>query len=100
MSKIDFKKDLKHLYNPSKKEISVVDVPGMNFLVIDGILKSGFTTSVQDVKGFFSKNSYRLGAHVFSLDEIEHGVLRNNQRRPYSLFRPFGGTDPRQASTS
>ena len=34
--KIDFKKELKHLYNPSVKEVVVVDVPQMNFLMIDG----------------------------------------------------------------
>ena len=36
MPKIDFKKELKHLYSPSRKEISEVDVPQMNFLMIDG----------------------------------------------------------------
>lgn len=36
MPKIDLKKQLKHLYNPSQKEVSVVDVPPMNFLMIDG----------------------------------------------------------------
>ncbi|HEY85182.1 MAG TPA: hypothetical protein G4N96_08755 [Chloroflexi bacterium] len=36
MSKIDFKKELKHLYRPSAKKFGVVDVPPMNFLMIDG----------------------------------------------------------------
>jgi hypothetical protein len=36
MSKIDFKKELKNLYQPSAKEFQVVDVPPMNFLMIDG----------------------------------------------------------------
>jgi len=36
MTKIDLKKELKHLYNPSAKEVSMVDVPPMNFLMIDG----------------------------------------------------------------
>jgi hypothetical protein len=36
MSKIDFKKELKHLYQPLAKEFVVVDVPPMNFLMIDG----------------------------------------------------------------
>lgn len=67
-----------------------------NFLVIDGILKFG-VTNVQAAKGFFTKTSYRLDEHLFSLDEIEHGILRNNRRRPYSVFRPFGGDDPRKA---
>jgi hypothetical protein len=33
---IDFKKELKHLYQPSAKEVVQVDVPVMNFLMIDG----------------------------------------------------------------
>jgi hypothetical protein len=36
MKKIDHKKELVHLYNPSKKEIAIVDVPKMNFVMIDG----------------------------------------------------------------
>ncbi len=36
MAKIDFKKDLKHLYNPSAKEVVIIDVPQMNFLMVDG----------------------------------------------------------------
>jgi len=36
MSKIDFKKELKHLYKPSAKEFTVVDVPPMQFLMVDG----------------------------------------------------------------
>lgn len=36
MAKIDLKKELQHLYKPSAKAVSVVDVPSMNFLMIDG----------------------------------------------------------------
>src|SRR5690606_19273974 len=36
MQKIDHKKELKHLYNPSTKEVAIVDVPEMRFLMIDG----------------------------------------------------------------
>jgi hypothetical protein len=36
MNKVDFKKELKHLYNPSKKAFTVVDVPAMQFLMVDG----------------------------------------------------------------
>ncbi len=34
--KIDCKKELKHLYQPSAKKVVAVDVPAMNFLMIDG----------------------------------------------------------------
>jgi len=35
MSKVDFKKTLKHLYNPPRK-FGIVDVPEMQFLMVDG----------------------------------------------------------------
>ena len=36
MSKVDFKKELKHLYRPSAREFEVVNVPAMQFLMVDG----------------------------------------------------------------
>ncbi|MBU1169553.1 MAG: GyrI-like domain-containing protein [Proteobacteria bacterium] len=36
MEKIDFKKKLNYLYNPSKKNVEMVEVPPMNFLMVDG----------------------------------------------------------------
>jgi hypothetical protein len=36
MEKLDLKKSLKTLYEPSAKAFSVVDVPPMNFIMIDG----------------------------------------------------------------
>jgi hypothetical protein len=36
MAAIDLKKQYKHLYQPSSSEIAVVDVPSMNYLMIDG----------------------------------------------------------------
>lgn len=36
MKKIDLKKDLKHLYQPSAKEVVQVEVPAFKFLMVDG----------------------------------------------------------------
>ena len=36
MSKVDFKKELKHLYQPPKSEFVLLEVPAMQFLMIDG----------------------------------------------------------------
>lgn len=36
MQKVDFKKELKHLYNAPTDKVEIVDVPQMNFLMIDG----------------------------------------------------------------
>ena len=37
MIKIDFKKEFKHLYSPPKGKFSIVEVPAMNFLMVDGV---------------------------------------------------------------
>ena len=36
MTKVDFKKELRHLYRSSAKEFAIVDVPPMAFLMVDG----------------------------------------------------------------
>jgi len=36
MEKLDLKRELKHLYLPPAKQVVVVDVPAMNFLMFDG----------------------------------------------------------------
>lgn len=36
MSQRDLKKEMKELYSPSAKEVGVVDVPAMSFLMLDG----------------------------------------------------------------
>jgi len=37
MKKVDYKKELKHLYKSSAKNVEIVDVPKMSFLVIAGL---------------------------------------------------------------
>ena len=36
MAKIDLKKDLKQLYNPTLGDVTLIDVPQMNFVMIEG----------------------------------------------------------------
>ena len=48
MEKIDFKKELKHLYKPSAKKVEMIDVPEMNFLMIDGKGNPNTTQSYMD----------------------------------------------------
>jgi len=36
MEKIDYKKELKELYKPSAKKVDIINVPEMNYLMIDG----------------------------------------------------------------
>ena len=68
-----------------------------NALVLQGIVRLGVRTSVRRVWNFFGRVSYRVGGHLFSLDDVEHGVLRDNRRRPWPPLRPFAAHDPRRA---
>jgi hypothetical protein len=46
----------------------------------------------------FERAVWWVGGHRLSLGDIEHGVLRRNQRAlPFFWRRPFSPTDPRQA---
>ncbi len=66
-----------------------------NVTVIHGIIALGLKDSVKEVWNFFRRVAYRVGGHLFTPDDMEHGILRGNRRPPYGLFRPFGEKDPR-----
>ncbi|MDM8520896.1 GyrI-like domain-containing protein [Anaerolineales bacterium HSG6] len=60
MSKTDFKKYLKHLYRPSAKQFEVVDVPAMNFLMIDGHGNPNTAQSYQEAVEALYAVAYKL----------------------------------------
>jgi hypothetical protein len=68
-----------------------------NALALHGIVALGIRRSVHEVVLFFARVSYRIGGFLLSLDDIEHGILRGNRRRPFPPFRPFRRLDPRGA---
>ena len=68
-----------------------------NALALHGVIALGVRRSVQDVWSFFGRVSYRVGRHVLSLDEIEHGILRGNRRRLLPPWPAFHTRDPRRA---
>ncbi len=75
MNKIDFKKDLKHLYQPSAKEVALVEVPAMNFLMIDGQGDPNTSHSYQEaVEALFSV-AYAIKFKVKKTLAIDYGVL-------------------------
>ena len=42
MKQIDVRKELKHLYQPSAKEVSIVRVPKFNLLMVDEYTNTGW----------------------------------------------------------
>lgn len=67
-----------------------------NALVIHGMVSLGVPSSPLANEGFFRNTAYRIGAHDFSLDDIEHGLLRGNQPHPSGKIF-FSEQDPRLA---
>lgn len=41
METLDLRKQFKHLYNPSAKKVDVVDVPALQFAMVDGRVAAG-----------------------------------------------------------
>lgn len=66
-----------------------------NTAVIHGVIELGIQKSVRETFGFFDRVVYEIGDFRFSLNEIEHGILRGNRRPPYGLRKPFRKKDPR-----
>ncbi len=60
MSKIDFKKELKYLYNPSGEKFEVVDVPPMQFLMMDGHGDPNTVQEYQEAVEVLYAVSYKL----------------------------------------
>lgn len=66
-----------------------------NSLVVHGIIQLGIKDSVREVSNFFEGVSYNIGGHNFSLDQIEHGILRGNIKKHILASRPFPSGDER-----
>lgn len=76
MEKIDYKKQLKHLYKPSARKVEIVDVLPMNFLMIDGEGDPNTSQSFSDAIEALYPVSYTLKFMVKKGEMgIDYGVL-------------------------
>ncbi|XP_031654556.1 uncharacterized protein zgc:152951 isoform X3 [Oncorhynchus kisutch] len=66
-----------------------------NALVIHGNVRMGAPTNTWQRYKFFNYVSYLIGGEVFTLQDIENGVLRGNRKGVAQLLKPFSKTDPR-----
>ena len=67
-----------------------------NCLFFHSIVAFGWPTTRRTRTTIFCGTSYQVGAHRFTLDEIEHGILRQNAQLPGVFRRPFSSSDPRR----
>lgn len=57
--------------------------------------ESGIPNSVLEVNNFWNRTAYNIGGYSFSLDDIEHGILRGNRGHPSGGKPLFAEGDPR-----
>jgi len=69
-----------------------------NALVVHATVVAGHPKSIWQRYRFFSKYGYIIGGLFYSLNDIEHGVLRCDRPAPTSFFsrRYFWASDPRR----
>lgn len=67
-----------------------------NALMIHGLATlESIPKSVLDVESFWANTAYNIGGLVYSLEEVEHGILRSNRHSPGLGRIPFEEGDPR-----
>ncbi len=71
-----------------------------NALLIQGAIAYGLRESVKEARGgrggFFRRTAYEFGGRRYSLDDIEHGILRANRGHPWLPGPQFSGRDARR----
>ena len=76
MKKVDLKKELKHLYQPPKDRVVQVDVPAMNFLMVDGEGDPNTAQSYRDALEVLYPLSYTLKFLVKKGSKaVDYGVM-------------------------
>ncbi|XP_055501015.1 uncharacterized protein LOC129702937 isoform X1 [Leucoraja erinacea] len=79
----------------SRNEKLALFINVYNTLVIHGNIKKGPPKNAWQRYRFFSSISYEIGGNIFSLNDIQHGVLRGNRKSPPQIMKPFANDDPR-----
>jgi hypothetical protein len=73
--KVDLRKELKHLYAPSAKDVVAVDVPKMSFLMIDGMGDPNTSQEYKNaVEALFSL-SYAIKFMIRKEKSIDYAVM-------------------------
>ncbi|XP_037096356.1 uncharacterized protein zgc:152951 [Syngnathus acus] len=83
------------LLSLSREETLAFFINIYNALVIHGYLRMGAPKSSWQRYRFFNYVSYLIGGEIFTLQDIENGVLRGNRKGVAQFRRPFSKTDPR-----
>ncbi len=66
-----------------------------NTLTIHAVIFYGVRRSITEIRGIFDRAAYIIGGLRFSLNDIEHGILRANAGHPALPGSQFSRHDPR-----
>jgi hypothetical protein len=81
MKTVDLKKQLKHLYAPLPKKVEIIEVPRLQFAMIDGAIEKGYEPSIspyfQEATGALYGVSYNLKFMLKKrkTDPVEYPVM-------------------------
>lgn len=75
MAKIDLKRDWKELYNPSVRAVSVVNVPAMNYLMVDGHGDPNVAQEYADAVQALYALAYALKFKIKKENGVDYAVM-------------------------
>jgi len=78
-----------------ERERSAFTVNLYNMAVSHAQVALGIPNTMGQRLAFFNGVRYELGGIMYSLNDMENGILRGNRCPPYHLSRPFSHADPR-----
>lgn len=68
-----------------------------NALIVHIVAAYRVQKSIRRLRGAFDRAVYRVGEHLFSPNDIEHGILRANRGHPLIPGSQFSSNDPRRS---
>jgi len=85
---------LETLRNDEEKKAFWINI--YNVLIIHSVIEFDIQGSVFEISNFFERIGYTIDGLFFTLDDIEHGILRSNRPHPLFPFKPFSALDQRR----
>lgn len=85
--------ELLDMTEPSERAAFTINL--FNLGVLQGLIALGPPANARQMRGFFEGVRFQLGAGIYSLWDLEHGVLRSNRPAPGASAPPFAMRDVR-----
>jgi multidrug efflux pump subunit AcrA (membrane-fusion protein) len=91
MSKLDFKREMKHLYRPSASAFTVVEVPPLQFLLVDGHGDPNTAQEYQEALGARDRATLAIASARMAQADAELKLVAEQLER-IRIKAPFSGT--------